>query len=129
MLEPIGVVKSNFTDPTDWEEMRKYISEIVVKPEFKDGLYKIERNEHLQIIFQFHLSEGYKLKAPRRRGKVRGVFASRSPKRPNPIGLTTVELIEKEGRILTVKGLDALDGSPVLDIKPHSPLLDEPQKR
>lgn len=126
-LKTIGVIKSEFKKPADIEEMRKHESEIILAPEFKEGLYKIENNKYLQIIFHFHLSEGYNLKGKRRYGKVRGVFASRSPKRPSPIGVTTVELLEREGRKLRVKGLDAVDGTPVFDIKPYSVMIDEPK--
>ena len=125
MLEvsKIGEVKSKFKEPGDPDEMRKYESEIIIEAEFVDGLYKI--NKHLQIIFHFHQSRGYQLIGPRRYGEERGVFSSRSPNRPSPIGVTTVELIEIKDNVLKVKGLDAIDGTPVLDIKPYSHEIDQ----
>lgn len=121
----IGKVKSSFNEPTSPEEMRKERSIIVVNEEYEDGLYKIEDIDHLQVIFYFDRSEGYELIAERRKGGVRGVFASRTPGRPSPIGVTVVELVERRGRELEVAGLDALDGTPVIDIKPYVPVFDE----
>ena len=127
-LKSIGTIKSDFEEPADIEEMRKHKSEIIIDPDYEEGLFKIEDNKHVQIIFHLHLSEGYNLKGARRHGKIRGIFASRSPNRPAPIAVTTVELLERKGRKLTVKGLDAVDGTPVLDIKPYSGWIDEPNK-
>ena len=127
-LQTIGTIKSDFKQPADIEEMRKHESEIIIKPDFEKGLYKIEDNKYLQIIFYLHRSEGYNLIGPRRYGEERGVFVSRSPKRPAPIGVSTVELLKREGRKLKVKGLDAIEGTPVLDIKPYSDMIDKPGK-
>lgn len=81
--------------------------------------------ERIWVIFVFHRSEGWKplVKPPRGRGK-RGVFATRSPHRPNAIGLSALELVTIEGRTLRVKGVDLLDGTPILDIKPYVPYAD-----
>lgn len=88
--------------------------------EFTDGLYRIEDFEKLYILFYFSKSKGYKLIHRRRYdGEISGVFASRSPYRPNGIGLTIVELLNVEGNVLHVRGLDAIIGTPVLDIKPY----------
>lgn len=124
-LQVIGEVKSKFKETADPDEMRKHWSSIIVKTEFLEGLYKIENYDYLHVIFYFHLSEGYQLKGPRRFGKVRGVFASRSPKRPSPIGVTTVKLLERKGNVLKVSGLDAVDGTPVVDLKPYAAVVDE----
>jgi len=104
--------------------MRKERSTIVINEEYEDGLYRIEDSEYLQVIFYFDRSQGYELIAERRKGGVRGVFASRTPGRPSPIGVTVVELVQRRGRELEVKGLDALDGTPVIDIKPYVPVFD-----
>lgn len=125
-VQSIGEVKSKFKEPSNPHEMRKHESTIIIKPEFVDGLYKIEDNDFLQVVFFFHLSEGYKLKGKRCHGRERGVFASRSPMRPSSIGITTVELLERKGAELRVKGLDAIDGTPVIDIKPSLEILDRP---
>ena len=124
-VKSIGVVHSSYTEPEDPFEMRKKESLIEIDPEFEKGLFKIGKNDKLQIVFFFHRSDGYNLKSPRRNGEVRGLFASRSPHRPSKIGVTTVKLLEIEGRELRVKGLDAIEGTPVLDIKPYAPPLDE----
>ncbi|MTI61619.1 MAG: tRNA (N6-threonylcarbamoyladenosine(37)-N6)-methyltransferase TrmO [Firmicutes bacterium] len=124
-LQVIGEVRSKFKETADPDEMRKHDSGIIIKPEFVEGLYKIEDNDYLQVIFYFHLSEGYQLVGPRRFGKVRGVFASRSPKRPSPIGVTTVKLLGRKGNVLKVSGLDAVNGTPVVDIKPYAAVVDE----
>jgi tRNA-Thr(GGU) m(6)t(6)A37 methyltransferase TsaA len=88
---------------------------------YSEGLYRLEKYRRLFVIFVFDRSSGYEL-VVHPRGDVtrprRGVFATRSPRRPNPIGLSVVELIEVEGSTVKVRNLDALDGTPVLDIKP-----------
>lgn len=124
-IKSIGKIKSSFMVPTDLEEMRKEKSVIVVNEEYEDGLYRIEESEHLQVIFYFDRSEGYELIAERRKGGKKGVFASRAPGRPSPIGATVVKLMKRRGRELEVTGLDALDGTPVIDIKPYVPFMDE----
>lgn len=117
---PVGYVENDYLEPVYNEEVYEKVSQIVLKKEFTDGLYRIEDFEKLYILFYFNESEGYKL-TPRRRydGEISGVFASRSPYRPNGIGLTIVELLKVEGNVLHVKGLDAINGTPILDIKPY----------
>ena len=104
------------------------ISTIVIKPEYCDGLYRLDMYEKIKILYWFHLRDDINHRSvlrvvPRRHGETeeRGVFASGSPSRPNPIGLTIVELVAIEKCTLIVKGLDALEGSPILDIKPQYP--------
>lgn len=88
--------------------------------EFELGLTDIEGFSHLILIWEFDRSEGFQLLGtPPSDNRPHGVFATRSPRRPNPIGLTVVELLRREGRILHVRGVDMLDGTPVLDIKPY----------
>ena len=90
-----------------------------------DALRDLEGFERIWVVFAFHRSEGWTplVRPPRGRGK-RGVFATRSPHRPNAIGLSCVELAAVEGRRLTLRGVDLLDGTPVLDIKPYVPYAD-----
>lgn len=126
-MEVIGEVKNDFKEPTELDKIREKESLIIVKEKYEEGLYRIEERDHLQVVFYFHLSAGYKLKAPRHNGEIRGVFASRSPYRPAGIGVTTVKLLKREGRKLKVTMLDALDGTPVLDLKPYAPDLDRAQ--
>lgn len=123
----IGEVKSSFSKAAVPKEMRKKVSEIVIKEEYLKGLEKLEESDYLVVIFAFHLAEGFDLIGKRRYGGERGVFASRSPRRPNPIGVTTVKLLAINENIIKVKGLDALNGTPVLDIKPYSVDIDTAQ--
>lgn len=127
-LTEIGIVKSRFKQKEDPFEMRKYSSTIVLKPEYIEGLYRLSECTYIQIVFGFHLSEGYSLKGPVYTGEIKGVFASRSPNRPSPLGVTTVQLLEINKNELKVKGLDAADNSPVFDIKPYASVFDEPEK-
>jgi len=94
---------------------------IEVLPEYEPGLADIEGFSHLYVIWVFDRADGYDLIAtpPADQNRPHGVFATRSPRRPNPIGLTTVELLDRDGRRLRVRGVDMLDGTPVLDLKPY----------
>jgi tRNA-Thr(GGU) m(6)t(6)A37 methyltransferase TsaA len=93
---------------------------IQIMPEFEPGLQDVEGFSHLFILWVFDRAEGFDLVArPPIDNQPHGVFATRSPRRPNPIGLTVVELLRREGGALHVRGLDMLDGTPVLDIKPY----------
>ncbi len=125
-IEAIGEVESKFEEPVRPNEMKEHESTIIIKPDYEEGLYKIKESNYLQILFYLDLAEGYDLKSDRFHGGVKGLFGSRSPRRPSPIGLTTVELLNRDGRRLRVYGLDAVDGTPVLDIKPYAPTMDEP---
>ncbi|MFC1557024.1 tRNA (N6-threonylcarbamoyladenosine(37)-N6)-methyltransferase TrmO [candidate division KSB1 bacterium] len=127
-ITPIGVVRSSIIESADPHRIRQNEYSIEVYREFEEGLYRIEENEYLTITFHFHRSEGYKLRHTRYDGEFTGVFASRSPNRPGAIGISTVKLIERKGRVLRVQGLDALDGTPVLDIKPYSPAIDDTER-
>ena len=124
-MEKIGIVKSEFEKPVNPEKMKEYESTLVIDEEYARGLEGLEAGQSLQVIFNFHLIDDYKLFGPKRIGEPRGVFASRSPKRPNGLGVTAVELLAKDGNQLRVKGLDAIDGTPILDIKPYSKLMDQ----
>lgn len=123
-IKAIGEVENNFTEPAGPEEMLQYESTIIINDDYTEGLYKIEDNNYLQILFYLDEAEGFSLKGPRRQGQVRGLFASRSPHRPSPIGVTLVELLERRGNRLRVKGLDAINGTPVIDIKPYASIFD-----
>ena len=91
-----------------------------ILPEYEPGLADVEGFSHLFVIWAFDRSEGFQLfgKTPAD-DRPHGVFATRSPRRPNPIGLTVVELLRRDGGKLHVRGVDMLDGSPILDIKPY----------
>jgi len=91
-----------------------------ILPEFELGLTDIEGFSHLIVLWEFDRShEAVLLGTPPSDGRPHGVFATRSPRRPNPIGLTVVELLQREGPGLHVRGVDMLDGTPILDIKPY----------
>jgi tRNA (adenine37-N6)-methyltransferase len=91
-----------------------------ILPEFAEGLTDIEGFSHLFVIWAFDRSQGFELSGtPPSDNRPHGVFATRSPRRPNPIGLTVVELLSREGVLLHVRGVDMLDGTPILDIKPY----------
>jgi len=122
MLQFIGVVeKAN----------ERGVSKVRIFDEFCDGLDGLNTFSHIIILYWFHLRDtaeerGVLRVIPRRhQGSPEvGVFASRSPSRPNPIGLCVAELVKLEGNILSVKGLDAFEGSPVIDLKPYLPRID-----
>ena len=101
------------------------ISTIEIYPDYCEGLDRLDMYYQIKILYWFHLRDNDQHRnvlkvVPRRHGETeeRGVFASHSPSRPNPIGLTEVEIISIEGCNLTVRGLDAFEGSPIVDIKP-----------
>jgi len=107
------------------------LSRIRVFSEFCDGIYRLKDFSHVIILYWFHKrdnkDERHVLRVVPKRHQARqevGVFASRSPSRPNPIGLCVVKLVKVEGCVLTVGGLDALEGSPIIDIKPYLPRAD-----
>jgi tRNA-Thr(GGU) m(6)t(6)A37 methyltransferase TsaA len=113
------------------ERVDEYESELRIFPAFHSGLKGVGEFSHLIILYWMHLCDneddrGTLLVFPRRHGvKVeKGVFACRSPSRPNPIGLCVSELVGTDGHVLRVKGLDALQGSPIVDIKPYIPRAD-----
>ncbi len=121
-LSPIGRVVNAFDVPTPMETIRETESEIVLKPELVEGLKGIEVGDQVMVLFHFHLSaEDYELSQHPRRDMsrpARGVFALCSPNRPNRIGTTVVDVLEINGNRLRVKGLDAINGTPVIDLKP-----------
>lgn len=118
---PIGFVENTFAQPTSAEHIRADESRIVLNPALVEGLQGLAIGQQIVVVFHCHRSEGYELTQHPRGDRSRprqGVFALRSPRRPNPIGITAVELTAIEGNVLRVRGLDAINGTPVLDIKP-----------
>ena len=118
-LRPIAFVRNGIEDDVDdWSQVE---SRLVFEEEFVPGLFKIGQHARIWVIFGFDRKRGWSPRVHPMHDPGRpmvGVFASRSPKRPNRLGLTMVELVRVRGRIMTVRGLDAYDGSPVFDIKP-----------
>lgn len=125
-FEHIGHVSNEFDSHVECLKLKDSVSEIVIQERFVDGLKDIEQHDLLHVLFEFHYckDEEYNLIDTTYKGKETGIFASRCYRRPNNIGLTTVELLERSGNRLKVRGLDALNGSPILDIKPYNSILD-----
>ena len=127
--QPIGFVSSPYKDTKEIPKglNAKHDAEGVLKilPEFEPGLTDIEGFSHLFVIWEFdrspreELRETDLLASPPSDKRQHGVFATRSPRRPNPIGLTVVQLLSRDGSRLRVRGVDMLDGSPIVDIKPY----------
>jgi tRNA-Thr(GGU) m(6)t(6)A37 methyltransferase TsaA len=122
--QPIGFVSSPYHQTSEIPKglHAKHEAEGVLKilPEFEPGLIDIEGFSHLFILWEFHRSGDFDLVGiPPFDDRPHGVFATRSPRRPNPIGLTVVELIRRESAWLHVRGVDMLEGTPILDIKPY----------
>jgi tRNA-Thr(GGU) m(6)t(6)A37 methyltransferase TsaA len=123
---PIGIVISPFNKAEDTPIQPSsaigYKGTIEIFPEFTDGLKDIEGFSHLILIYHFHLSKGYDLQVkPFLDEEARGIFATRAPKRPNGIGMSIVKLVKVEGNTLYIEDIDALNGTPLLDIKPYVP--------
>lgn len=122
LCTPIGIVRNSISDPAGvvWEES---ISQVVLDPQWEPALTGIEQFSHIWVLFWLHCAEPpHSLTVhPMRREDLPevGIFATRSPRRPNPIAITAVRLLERRGCVLVVRGLDALDSTPVLDIKPY----------
>jgi len=96
-----------------------------VLPEFAEGLTDLEGFSHVYIIYHFHQAQPAKMKVkPFMQDAEHGVFATRAPCRPNPIGISIVELVRREGNVLYIDGVDVLDGTPLLDIKPYTAKFD-----
>jgi tRNA-Thr(GGU) m(6)t(6)A37 methyltransferase TsaA len=128
-FRPIGIIHSpfkniedidvkKFADPQGFNQI---LGEMEISREYEEGLKDTEGFSHLIVIYVFHKTRGYQLQTkPILDDKPRGVFSTRSPHRPNPLGLTVVRVIERAGNILKVSGIDMLDGTPILDIKPYT---------
>jgi tRNA-Thr(GGU) m(6)t(6)A37 methyltransferase TsaA len=134
VLSPIGLIHTPYTKREDIPRQGRLSSElceIEVFPEFAPALKDIEQCTHLFVIFWLHLADRSRLTAnPPLDSKEHGVFATRSPSRPNPLALDIVPLLEVKENRLKVRGMDALDGSILLDLKPYSAGIDSfPQAR
>lgn len=132
-LEPIGTVRSPVSEGVD-KDWGGVISEIHLADHLAPGLSGLEQFSHVIVVFLMHKSsfnlETDLVRRPQGSSDMPelGIFAQRAKHRPNPIGVTAVELINIHGNIATVKGLDAIDGTPVLDIKPYFPAYDRVEK-
>ncbi len=129
-LRAIGIVRNKFSEPSSERlNLKEKIAKIEIDPVLTEALDGLEGFSHIIVLYWMHHAASGKLPLKvhpmgRQDVPVQGIFAVRTPNRPNRIGKTTVRLIERQGNILRVQGLDALDGSPVLDIKPYLPGYD-----
>ena len=128
-LIPIGTIHSPFKDrkgmPIQPTAASGISGSVEIKAEYSKGLKDLEGFSHIYLIYYFHLSEDYSLEVkPFMDDNLRGLFATRAPKRPNPIGLSIVKLLKIEDNILYIEDIDIVDGTPLLDIKPYVPKFD-----
>ncbi len=133
-FRPIGVVRTPYADTKDIPKgcgaRHDVEGTLEILPEFEAGLTDIEGFSHLFVLWVFDRVEGFDLLAtPPTDNRPHGVFATRSPRRPNPIGLTVVELLRRDRAALHVRGVDMLDLTPILDIKPYLSSVPEPALR
>lgn len=124
--KPIGIIHSPFKKPTGTPIQpaagKSIKGTVEVFPEYAEGLKDLEGFSHIILIYHLHLSQGWCLKVkPFMDNELRGVFATRAPSRPNPIGLSVVHLVRIEKNILYIQDLDIVDKTPLLDIKPYVP--------
>lgn len=127
-LKPIGVIHSPYhAGQVPYQGCgREEIGEVEVFEQFAEGLKDIEGFSHIVLIYWFHKSRGYSLMVRTPWDTTpHGLFTTRSPNRPCPLGLSVVRLVARKGNTLKVKDLDAIDGTPLLDIKPYVPTVDE----
>jgi tRNA-Thr(GGU) m(6)t(6)A37 methyltransferase TsaA len=129
-FKPIGIIHSPFKSteniPIQSHGGKGIAGTVEIAPELTDGLKDIDGFSHIILLYYFHKSEGYSLIVkPFLEEKLRGVFSTRAPKRPNSIGLSIVKLVKVEGNRLFIEDVDMLDGTPLLDIKPYVPGFDD----
>jgi tRNA-Thr(GGU) m(6)t(6)A37 methyltransferase TsaA len=129
VMHPIGVIHSPFTDKahTPIQPSRsKAIGTVELFSDFVDGLRDVDGFSHLILLYVFHRSSGYELSVkPFLDNQLRGLFATRHPCRPNPLGMSIVRLLNCQDNVLEIEGVDVLDNTPLLDIKPYVPDFDE----
>lgn len=128
-MDPIGIIHSPFTALADMPLQPKGAAEetgtLIIDQRYREGLRDLEGFSHIYLIYQFHKATRTELSViPFLDTASRGVFATRSPLRPNHIGLSVVELVSRKDNVLTIKGVDILDGTPLLDIKPYIEAFD-----
>ena len=128
-LEPIGTIFSPYEElegmPVQPRGAHGVKGTVELKPDLEKGLQDLEGFSHIILVYWFHLSRGYSLKVkPFMDDVERGLFATRAPRRPNPIGLSVVRLNRVKGNLLYIENVDIVSGTPLLDIKPYVPIFD-----
>jgi len=126
---PIGTIETPFNElkgmPIQPSGAAKVQGTLVIDKEYEQGLTDLKGFSHIILLYLFHQSKGYNLMVkPFLDDQKRGLFSTRAPRRPNPIGLSIVRLIKREGNRLTIEGIDVLNGTPLIDIKPYVPGFD-----
>jgi tRNA-Thr(GGU) m(6)t(6)A37 methyltransferase TsaA len=126
---PIGVIRSPFKEisgtPIQPMGAEGISGQVEIDGKYADGLKDLDGFSHIILFYHFHMGEGYSLEVkPFLDDRYHGVFATRAPKRPNPIGISTVKLIRVDGSVLYIQDVDVVDGTPLLDIKPYVPQID-----
>ena len=129
-MHPIGIIHSPFRNLSDMPIQPKGAAaqegEVEVFADFAEGLLDLDGFSHIYLLYRFHQAQRTELRVvPFMDSVARGVFATRSPLRPNHIGLSIVELVKVEANVVTIRGVDVLDGTPLLDIKPYIAAFDE----
>ncbi len=128
-ISSIGIIETPFDDlkgmPIQPSGAADIVGTIVMDKAYEQGLTDLEGFSHIILLYAFHQSTGYDLMVkPFMDDRKRGLFSTRAPRRPNPIGLSIVELVKREGNRITIKGIDVLNGTPLIDIKPYVPKFD-----
>jgi tRNA-Thr(GGU) m(6)t(6)A37 methyltransferase TsaA len=128
VMRPIGTIHSPFHQKSETpiqSSRSEAAGQVIVSPDFSPGLQDIEGFSHIILLYAFHDSQGYDLQVkPFLDDRLHGLFCTRYPRRPNPIGLSVVRLLERRENVLLIEGVDVLDGTPLLDIKPYVPDFD-----
>jgi len=130
IFRPIGIIHSPFKEakkmPIQPAGAKNVEGTIDINPEFENGIKDLDGFSHIILLYHFHLSKGFSLEVvPFLDDKLRGVFATRAPRRPNAIGLSIVRLVAIEKNRLYIRNVDIVDGTPLLDIKPYVPEFDD----
>ena len=124
-MKTLGVVHSVYKNRVQAPRQGGTIAEIEVSEKYEEGLKDMETFSHLHVFYWLHQSKGFTLSVKTHwDSKPHGLFATRSPDRPNPLGYSVVRLVERKGNILKVEGLDAIEGTKIIDIKPYIPRID-----
>jgi tRNA-Thr(GGU) m(6)t(6)A37 methyltransferase TsaA len=128
-FRPVGTIRSPFTDPAGMPIQPAGAAgipgRVELDPDLREGLKALDGFSHIYLLYVFHRAEGYVLQVkPFLDDALRGIFATRAPRRPNAIGLSVVRLVRVEGAVLHIEDVDILDGTPLLDIKPYVPAFD-----
>ena len=128
-IKPIGIIETPFNDlkgmPIQPSGAADIQGTIIINKEYEQGLSDLEGFSHIILLYHFHQSQGYNLMVtPFMDDQKRGLFSTRAPRRPNSIGLSIVQLIKREKNRISIKGIDVLNGTPLIDIKPYVPGFD-----